>query len=62
MSNDAFDSELSYQVSLSIAEALLQLGILTNDEFARAKTLLLETYHPLIGLVLAEVGWLSPRY
>ena len=56
MSNDSFTSELDYQVSLSIAETLLRSGLLTEGEFARARTLLLEKYHPPIGILLAEVG------
>lgn len=56
MCNELFNSELGYQVSLSIIEALLRSGLLTEGEFARARTLLLEKYHPPIGRLLAEVG------
>jgi len=56
MGNDSFTSELGYQVSLSIAEALLRSGLLTNGELDRARTLLLEKYHPPVGTLLAEVG------
>ncbi|MEA5031421.1 MAG: SHOCT domain-containing protein [Sphaerochaeta sp.] len=56
MCNESFNSELDFQVSLSIAEALLRSGLLTNGEFARARTLLLDKYHPLVGTLLAEVG------
>jgi len=56
MDNDLFASEFNYQVSLSIAEGLLRSGLLTNGEFIRARTLLLEKYHPPIGILMAEVG------
>jgi hypothetical protein len=56
MGNDSFTSELDYQISLAIAEALLRSGLLTNGEYDRARTLLLDKYHPPIGILLAEVG------
>ncbi len=56
MSDDAFESEFGYQVSLAIAEGLFRSEILTSAEFDRVRTLLLETYHPPIGTLLAEVG------
>ncbi len=56
MDNNLFASEVDYQLSLSIAESLLRAGHLTNGEFIAARTLLLETYRPPIGILLAEVG------
>lgn len=56
MDNDLFASEVDYQISLSIAESLLRAGHLTNREFIATRTLLLEKYRPLIGILLAEVG------
>jgi len=62
MDNNLFASEVDYQISLSIAESLLRAGHLTNREFIATRTLLLETYRPPIGILLAEVGWLSWLY
>jgi len=56
MDNNLFASEVDYQISLSIAESLLRAGHLTNGEFIATRTLLLETYRPPIGILLAEVG------
>jgi hypothetical protein len=56
MNDELFAMELDYQVSLSIAEALLRSRLLTDGEFARARNLLLEKYRPPIGILLAEVG------
>lgn len=56
MDNDLFSRELDYQTSLAIANQLLRSGFLTAGEFTRARTLLLEKYHPPIGILLAEVG------
>ncbi len=56
MGNDLFASELDYQVSMSIAGSMRRSGYLTNEEFTAARILLLEKYHPPIGILLAEVG------
>lgn len=56
MDNNLFASEVDYQISLSMAESLLRAGHLTNGEFIATRTLLLETYRPPIGILLAEVG------
>lgn len=56
MNDDMFIRELDYQVSLSIAEGALRLGLLTDRETRKAKELLLEKYHPAIGILLADVG------
>lgn len=56
MDNDSFASELDYQASLSIAEGLFRANLLTDGEFMHAKALLLQKYHPPIGILLAEVG------
>ena len=56
MGNALFVAELDYQVSLSIAESMRRSGYLTNEEFSATRTLLLEKYHPPIGILLAEVG------
>ena len=56
MDSNLFASEVDYQISLSIAEALLRTGLLTDGEFARARNLLLEKYRPTIGILFAEVG------
>jgi hypothetical protein len=53
MDDGRFQSELAYQVSLAIAESLLRLGLLTPDEFFRARALMLERYDPPIGTLCA---------
>ena len=56
MDSDIFASEVDYQISLSMAESMRRSGYLTNGEFTAARTLLLESYRPPIGILLAEVG------
>ncbi len=56
MTNDQFVSELTYQLSLSIAEDLRKSGLLTDKEFAHTKALLLQKYHPPLGVLFAETS------
>jgi hypothetical protein len=51
--DNVFSSELDYQVSLVLAESLLRSGLLSNDEFLKVRTLLLEKYNPSIGRLFA---------
>lgn len=51
-----FARELGYQVCLSIADKLFGSGLLTDAEFPRAKSVLLDRFRPPIGTLLAEAG------
>ncbi len=53
MDDERFQSELAYQVGLSIAESLLRLGLLTTSEFLKTRALLLERHDPPIGALFA---------
>ena len=55
MGNEQFSAELSYQVSLALAESLLRSGLLNDEEFLQVRTLLLEKYNPPIGILFASV-------
>ena len=54
MTDESFSSESDYQASLALAENLLHSELLTQDEFAKAKALLLEKYKPIFGGLFAE--------
>lgn len=55
MGNEQFSAELSYQVSLALAESLLRSGLLNDEEFLQVRTLLLEKHNPPIGILFASV-------
>ncbi|WP_320123024.1 SHOCT domain-containing protein [uncultured Sphaerochaeta sp.] len=54
MTDESFSSESAYQASLALAENLLRSELLTQDEFAKTKALLLEKYKPAFGRLFAE--------
>ena len=56
MNNDQFKTELSYQISLALAEKLHTSELLTDKEFSQTKALLLQKYSPPIGLLFAEIA------
>ena len=56
MADGLFARELDYQICISIAERLLQRGLLIDGEFHHAGELLLIKYQPPIGELLAETG------
>jgi len=56
MNDDLFTAEMAYQVSLALAENLLQSGLISDEEFSRMRKLLLEKYSPILGSLFAEHG------
>ena len=54
MTEEQFNAEKMYQVSLSLANSMLNKGLLTADEFMRINVFLLEKYHPLLGTLFSK--------
>lgn len=54
MSEEQFEAEKDYQASIYLAKALLQRGLLTEEEYAIIDTKLQEKYRPLFGTLLSE--------
>ncbi len=53
MHNELFPSELDYQGAISLAEGMHRSGLLTEDDMARARTLLVDAYRPPLGSLFA---------
>ncbi len=54
MSEETFDAELSFGVSLSLAGTLLRKGLQTEEEYRLVRTELLEKYRPVFGLMFSS--------
>ena len=48
-----FRAERIYQITISIAKAMLEKGTISEDEYAQIDTILLEKYRPILGTLLA---------
>jgi len=55
MTDEQFRAEKLYQVSLSLAQSMLEKGHITADEFAAIDRILLEKYHPLLGTLFSHI-------
>ena len=55
MTEIQFQAEKRYQVAISIAKALLEKGLLTEEEYAVIDTKLLEKFQPALGTLLSEM-------
>ena len=55
MTEIQFQAEKRYQVAISIAKALLEKGLLTQDEYVAIDTNLLEKFQPALGTLLFEI-------
>ena len=54
MTEIQFQAEKRYQVAISMAKALLEKGLLTQEEYAVIDTKLLEKFQPALGTLLSE--------
>lgn len=55
MTEIQFQAEKRYQVAISMAKALLEKGLLTEEEYAVIDTKLLEKFQPALGTLLSEM-------
>lgn len=53
MSEKEFCAELRYRMSLSVARAMLNEGVITKEEYRQIDTILLEKHRPTLGTLLA---------
>jgi hypothetical protein len=49
MTNEKFQREKTYQITLHIVRKIIQDGILTEDEMRMIDTILIKKYNPLLG-------------
>ncbi|MCG1024558.1 SHOCT domain-containing protein [Dehalobacter sp.] len=55
MTDIQFQAEKRYQVAISMAKALLEKGLLTQEEYAVIDANLLEKFRPALGTLLSEM-------
>jgi len=53
MDKKQFRAERLYQVSISIAKAMLEKGTLSEEDYTQIDTILLEKYRPVLGTLLS---------
>ena len=53
MSEGEFRAELRYRMSLAVAQAMLEEGAITREEYRQIDTMLLEKHRPVLGTLLA---------
>jgi len=55
LSEEMFNAEKLYQVTMTIAKSMLTKGIITNEEYAVIDTKMLEKYRPILGTLLSTL-------
>lgn len=53
MDKEEFHAERLYRMSLSVAKAMLEKGMISKNEFAEIDTILLKKYQPTLGTLLS---------
>ncbi len=53
MGEKEFCAELRYRMSLSVARALLEDGVIGEEEYREIDAILLKRHHPVLGTLLA---------
>jgi len=49
MTTEQFDRERNYRASIAISKMLLTNGLISNSDFMKINTMLIDKYHPIIG-------------
>jgi hypothetical protein len=49
MTQEQFESEKNYRVSITIAKAMLSKKLITEHEYSKIDTMLITKYKPVIG-------------
>ena len=49
MTKEQFDREKAYQITLAMAKSMLLCKLLTEEEYKKIDTMMLEKYHPILG-------------
>ena len=53
MSEGEFRAEMRYRMSLAVARAMLEEGVITEEEYSEIDTILLQKHRPILGTLLA---------
>jgi len=51
MTQEQFEREKAYRVTLSIAKTMLQNGLINEQEYKKIDTMMIEKYRPLLGVL-----------
>ncbi len=51
MTQEQFEREKAYRVTLSIAKSMLQNGLITEQEYKKIDIMMIEKYRPLLGVL-----------
>ena len=54
MTPEQMRDDMRYQAALSVAKGMLEKGLITEEEYAKIDTRLLEKYRPYLGSLLSE--------
>ncbi|MBO5568465.1 MAG: hypothetical protein J6A79_05985 [Clostridia bacterium] len=54
MSEDQFDRELKFQVSMALVDEMLEKGIIGQEDYQKWLDYLTQKYNPLIGRVVSK--------
>jgi hypothetical protein len=53
MTNRAFKREMNYQITMSFVRVLKNSGIISDDEYNKIDTIMLNKHRPVIGTLLS---------
>lgn len=56
MSEDQFRNEMRYRVTMSLARSMLEKGMISEEEYRKFDTIMLEKYHPIFGTLFTDIS------
>ena len=59
MSKEDFRNEKLYQTTMHLARKMLEEGIISEEEYRRIDTIVLEKYKPVFGTLFSDISLTS---
>ena len=59
MTEEEFNREKNYILTMRMAKKMLEAGVITTDEYRRLDKLFLDKYNPVLGRVYSELDLIS---
>lgn len=59
MTEEEFNREKNYLLTMRMAKKMLEAGVITTDEYRRLDKLFLDKYNPVLGRVYSELDLIS---
>jgi hypothetical protein len=56
LSEEPFRNEMLYQTTMSLARSMLEKGMISEEDYHKFDTIMMEKYHPIFGRLFSDIS------